>query len=370
MFQLSRCTAMAMVLISVIVVLSASTSYAQVGGSSTDGADSRRRRPQRADVFLADFIVAKLNDEIITRHDVEAALTPAAGSDSPEEIELRSGLAVQVLEACEALAAGDAVPLGELERVRATLQLLVDRVLLRQIAGRELGERYLENVRAAVERYLQRRTVNLQPESAETPLDASDSEMDRRIFEALLARSINVGREQVRPSAIRRFYSSHLDDFREPARVSFSHIMIRAVDGASEADALARAHALHAQLAAGADFERLAGEHSDGPRARNGGNWEATDPSMLTSELAGQLRESPVGKLSAVFATDRGYHIVRVLSRQEEALREFVDAQADIQDYLYMQFLDRAIDAWLNKERDEAFVWALPELQPRHVQPD
>ena len=123
-----------------------------------------------------------------------------------------------------------------------------------------------------------------------------------------------------------------------------------------------RAEALRGELLAGADFDLLARQHSDGPHATEGGHWMEVDPSTWRSELTGCLIESPVGRVSDIVESEIGLHIVQVLERNGFRIRSFDEVQASIKDHLYWRLADDAIGSWLAKIAQEAYVWSLFEL--------
>ncbi len=338
------------------------TGAAEAGQPREAERRSSVRAVEAGDLYVADYIVAKVNDEIITRRDVEEALTSHLPGFTPAQRQQGQDTARHVLAMLDALAEGQTIASEELLGVQIVLQDLVDRTLFRQVASHQLGEGYIDSVRAAVQRYFRRTQKPQDLDHPESIKRQTRVEMDRRIFEALLSRNISVGRHVIRPAEIRVFFDSHLDDFRQPASVSFRHIMIRAEATGPRQDEFDRMLALRDRLVGGADFARLAREHSDGPRAGGGGLWSDIDPTVLLPEMENQLTALPLGRISEVFKTRQGCHVVQVLKRRDGGLRDFSDVQSDIQDYLYMKLLDGAIRDWLKEKSEEAYVWTLLDL--------
>lgn len=121
---------------------------------------------------------------------------------------------------------------------------------------------------------------------------------------------------------------------------------------------------IYAQLLDGSrEFEDLAKEFSDDPgSALSGGDIGWTDGSTLVPEFAAMMNQTAIGRLSPVFESDFGFHILEVLDRREEDLSE--DALNNI---AYQALLNRRYDetlqTWTNEIRERAFVKYIQELK-------
>src|SRR5207302_1094235 len=92
-----------------------------------------------------------------------------------------------------------------------------------------------------------------------------------RLLEGGVLKDIHISAEQVRD-----FYDHNKEEFKHPAQVRASHILLRIGENASAAERAAvtqRAAALVTQLQAGADFAAFARQHSqDSVTAPHGGD--------------------------------------------------------------------------------------------------
>ena len=88
-------------------------------------------------------------------------------------------------------------------------------------------------------------------------------------------------------------------------------------------EARAKAQALRAQLAAGADFAGLAKAESDDPGSRDkGGDVGFVGRGSTGANFEAAAYSLPVGELSEVVQTENGFHILRVEDRQPMPLAE------------------------------------------------
>jgi len=144
---------------------------------------------------------------------------------------------------------------------------------------------------------------------------------------------------KVTPEQVKSFYDSNKDDFKHPAQIRVSHILIRVPEGASAADRAAakkRATALLDQLKAGEDFAALAHKQSeDASSAPRGG-----DLGYLAKGEMDDAFEKPAftlapGQISDVISTPYGFDIIKVtdhraagyapLSEVEEGIRTVLE---------------------------------------------
>lgn len=135
-----------------------------------------------------------------------------------------------------------------------------------------------------------------------------------------------------------------------------SHILIRADEDTSAAQAKAEADTLHARIAGGADFAALAREKSDDPssKARGGDlGWFTQD--QFGPDFGNEVAALPDGGVSAPFRTQAGWHIVkRTGSRQADVGDE--SQRAQIRETIGRRKLEDEWNRFLREMRGEAFV--------------
>lgn len=113
---------------------------------------------------------------------------------------------------------------------------------------------------------------------------------------------------------------------------------------------------LYEQATGGADFAQLARTNStDTTTAQTGGQLGWFTQQELASPLAEAAFALQPGEISQPVQTEFGWHIVRVLERQDE--RPLSAAQ-------YQLAKDKAVEAWLQQERDQASISTDAEVEP------
>jgi peptidyl-prolyl cis-trans isomerase SurA len=134
------------------------------------------------------------------------------------------------------------------------------------------------------------------------------------------------------------------------------HILINTNEIVSDQEAKQRLETLRERIIGGESFETLARSHSDDKSsAIKGGELGWTSPGDLVPQFEEQMNDLPIGEISEPFQSPFGWHIVQPLERRqhdntEEALKN--SARQAIQ----KQKSDEAIELWLRRLRDEAYV--------------
>lgn len=139
---------------------------------------------------------------------------------------------------------------------------------------------------------------------------------------------------RVSPALIKDFYERNPEEFKHPAQVRASHILIRVPQGASAAErnaAKQRAVALRSKLKGGADFAQLAQENSQDPTTAPLGG----DRGYFAKGEMDEAFEKPAfalapGELSGVVSTPYGFEIIKVTDRREPGYEPFAEVQERI----------------------------------------
>ncbi|MFQ5526571.1 MAG: peptidylprolyl isomerase [Thermoanaerobaculia bacterium] len=121
-----------------------------------------------------------------------------------------------------------------------------------------------------------------------------------------VARLVEEATPAVARPEIEAYYRANRDRFQEPERVRVRQIL---VEDRATAELAAR------DLAAGAPFEDVAGELSQGPRAKLGGDQGVLSRDDLPPDLAAQIFELEPGEVSEIISADYGFHIFQISER-------------------------------------------------------
>jgi peptidyl-prolyl cis-trans isomerase C len=133
------------------------------------------------------------------------------------------------------------------------------------------------------------------------------------------------------------FYAKNPDQFKEPEQVRASHILVRVdanADAAAKKKARGEIDSVLKQAKSGADFAKLAQQHSQDTSASQGGDLGYFPKGQMVPEFNKAAFELKPGQISDVVTTQFGYHVIKVVDHKPERVVPFEEAQAKIKDYL------------------------------------
>lgn len=157
------------------------------------------------------------------------------------------------------------------------------------------------------------------------------------------------------------YYREHAADFDFEAKARWEKLTIRHDKFQDRAQARYAIGVLGDQVRlGGAPLAAVAKRGSQGFDADEGGYHDWTTRGSLRSEkLDAAIFTLPPGLLSDIIEDDIGFHIVRVIERQEAGRTSFVEAQVKIKEELLKQHRQEQIKTFLKKLRENADVWTI-----------
>ena len=179
-----------------------------------------------------------------------------------------------------------------------------------------------------------------------------------------VGQKLNLNKEEEK-----QFYEQHKDELAQPEQVQLGEILISTEkkgsgDEAQQVTAAqAKAEDLLNQIRKGASFEDIAKKNSDGSTAAQGGDLGYFKRGMLAKELEDKTFAMKVNDVSDVIRTKQGFVILRVTEHQAAGVPPLSVVEPRVQDAMYMEKLQPALRAYLQKLREEAFI----EYKPGYV---
>jgi peptidyl-prolyl cis-trans isomerase SurA len=134
------------------------------------------------------------------------------------------------------------------------------------------------------------------------------------------------------------------------------HILLNSSTGLSSEGAAELSEALAEQILQGASFSDLAAQYSvDQGSAARGGDLGWNPPSVFVREFADQIRNTPVGSVSAPFETVFGWHILEVMAERNTAT-ELDNLRSEVREMLLERKYAEALPRWQQEIRNNAYV--------------
>jgi parvulin-like peptidyl-prolyl isomerase len=104
----------------------------------------------------------------------------------------------------------------------------------------------------------------------------------------------------------------------------------------------------------------VAKKHSEAPSASDGGQYDWVTRGSLASQVLDEaIFTLPTNKLSPILEDDRGFHIIRVLERQDARRTDFVSAQEEIREKLKKEKIQQQVTAYVDRLKTKTRVWTV-----------
>jgi peptidyl-prolyl cis-trans isomerase SurA len=317
---------------------------------------------------IVDEIIARVNDQIITRADYEKA--KAAQLD-----ELKQRFPADWQSKWT-------------EAQKEILRDLIDQQLLME-KGKELG---ITGETEVVKRLNQMRQQmglasmdDLEKEAKKQGVSFEDYKEQIRInvvTQQVIGQEVG-GKIHITEEEVQDFYNQHQKELEGPEEVNLSEIMISTQPPKPEADsdkdkdsaaqdkllpedptkvaeAEKKAEEAEKALKAGAKFEDLARKVSDGATAAQGGPLGSFKRGELAKELEDKTFSLKPGEFTEPLRTKQGFIILKVNGHRSAGVPPLKEVEDKIREAIYSQKLEPAARAYLGKLRDQAYIDVKP----------
>jgi peptidyl-prolyl cis-trans isomerase SurA len=300
---------------------------------------------------VVEDIIARVNDQIITRSDYERAMKEL------DDEGRQHGASMQQLS----------------EAHKDLLRNLIDQQLWLS-KGKELGingETELVNRLNDIRKQYNLATME-DLEKAAQEQGYSYEDFKANIRNQIITQEVmrqEVGRRvSITPGEVQRYFEEHKQDYVQPESVRLSEILISTGtaaptpeggvqdDPAKVAAAKAKADDIVAKLRAGGDFSQLARSSSEGPTAAQGGDLGQFRRGALAKVLEDATFSLKSGEFTEPIRTKQGYVILKVVQHTPGGVPEYKDVEQDVEQTFYEARMMPAMREYLTKMREDAYV--------------
>lgn len=295
--------------------------------------------PALSKAEVVDKIEVIVNDEMITRREIDRLLAPvyerySAMYDSEALLlkisEARQKIIEQMIE--EKLIYSEAKKLNvnvdekEIdEKIENTMKRaggktdFENMLALQQITLKELRARYKEQT------------------------------MSRRLIEHKVGSKVTIT-----PAEVSDYYASHIEQFAQPEELLVRNIMIRPGEDPGRSANLA--NDISKRLSEGCDFGGLAKIYSEGPGAGEGGSMGYVKRGDLMPAIEDVIFKLKDGEVSGVIQTSVGYHIFKVEERRPAKVRSLEEARREVEEAVFMEKMNQKVKAWVEGLKKNAYI--------------
>jgi peptidyl-prolyl cis-trans isomerase SurA len=301
---------------------------------------------------VVEEIVARVNNEIITREDLEKA---------------RASLEQEAQEACTNCSP-EKIRAAVAEKDKDLLRDLIDQSLLTQRA-KDAGI----NVDADVIKRLdairqQNKLPSMEALEAEVTKSGQDFEdfksqiRDQLLTQELIRKEVG-SKIIVSHEDIVKYYNDHKAEFVRPETVVLREIFV-STEGKPEADIPAlrkKADNLRDRiLNSGEDFGAMAKRYSDSPTAPQEGELGVFQRSQLDAKIAEKVFALNRSQMTDVMETKTGFEILQVRERYDAGEQPLDKVEPEISNKLYEQKMEPGMRAYLTTLREDSYVQIKP----------
>jgi len=295
---------------------------------------------------VVEDIIARVNDQIISRSDVERSEQQLA----------------------QELQQSNASPTETADREKNMLRDMIDQQLLLS-RGKELGiNADAEVIRRLDEIRKQNKLDTLDDlEKAARQQGVSFEDFKANIRNSVITQQVvrdEVGRRlQMSQTQKQAYYEEHKQEFAQPEQIRLSEILIPTPADANDAivaQALAKANEVEGKLKAGEKFEDLVKTYSGGPTASQGGDLGQSKRGALAKVFEDQTYDLKVGESTAPIRTRQGFVILKVTQHDVAGVPPLKDVEPQIEEAMYMAQMQPALRTYLTHLREDAYIDITP----------
>lgn len=160
---------------------------------------------------------------------------------------------------------------------------------------------------------------------------------------------------------VKKYYDSHLEDFKQSESIQASHILVSTQGITDEAELTkkkATAEGLRAQLIEkkGENFAELAKASSDCPSKAEGGSLGEFGRGQMVPEFEKAAFSQEVGAIGEMVQTQFGWHIIKVTGKKEAKQRTFDEVKVEVGENIHEERKGEKIEAYLKDLQGKAKI--------------
>jgi peptidyl-prolyl cis-trans isomerase SurA len=294
---------------------------------------------------VTNAIIAVVNDEIITLHDVTKEAQPA------------------ITEAEKKATLNEA----DRSKIRRTA---LDRLIEKKLTEQKIKELNIkvteEEIRQAIDDVRKQNNIPTQ-EALVTALAGQGLSFDqyrdqlREQIEKLKLVSMEVrAKVHVGETEMHDYYSANMPKYTEEESFRARHIFFKTGEKATSEQILrsrVTATAVLTDARSGKDFAELAKKFSEDPAARkDGGDLGSFKKGDMQPELEKTILALKPGEISDLVSTPIGFHIIKLEARVAGITKPFETVKAEVEEIIYRKKSEERFSQWAKELRGKASV--------------
>jgi peptidyl-prolyl cis-trans isomerase SurA len=300
-------------------------------------------------------IIARVNNEIITKSEYDRALVTAEEDAKAE---------------CQAKCTPEQLHADTEDRQKNALRDLIDQSLLVQRA-KDMGTSVEPQVIKKLDQIrIQNKLDSMEDlEKAVTAQGLNWEDFKNNIRNGLLTQEV-IGSEvgshiNIGTAEVQKYYDDHKADFVRPEQVALREIEVSTEGKKPDEipDLKKKAETALKRVQDGEDFAEIAKRLSDGTTAKQGGFLGIYKRGELSKVLEDKVFAMKRNELTDVMETKQGFLVLQVLEHYDEGEQSLEKVQNEISEKLYNERLEPAVREYLKTLRQQSYVVIKPGYQ-------
>ena len=296
---------------------------------------------------VVDRIVAVVNDEVITLHDLNTAFEPYEKNiESTYKGKDKDSVIKQTKE--------------------SFFQRLIDNILIEQEA-KKAGTSVTvkdEDVMNVIQDMLIKQKLSMQDFLKHLAKEGSSIETVKKEIKSQIIRMRLLKREVkdriiVTDEEIGEYYNKHRQEYEGKESVRMKQILLLLPSGADETVKInmkKEALRLRELLMKGESFDLLASKYSQGPAAAQGGDVGFIERGTIIPEVETIAFRLPLEQVSEVIESSMGFHIIKVVDKKGAGLKPIAIVREEIKAKIEDEKLDKKFEEWISSVRDKSHI--------------
>jgi parvulin-like peptidyl-prolyl isomerase len=160
----------------------------------------------------------------------------------------------------------------------------------------------------------------------------------------------------VLPSEITEYYEKNREEFKSNEKRRIRHILIKAENEVSYELARVEIEGIYDKLKKGQDFSELAIQYSQGPNKEQGGDMGYVQKGEMLPEIEQEISGLKPGEVSKPVKSKLGYHIFKLEDITYSGYKNIDNAHGEIKAFLFQQKMRKRLNDWLSDLRSKAYI--------------
>jgi peptidyl-prolyl cis-trans isomerase SurA len=293
---------------------------------------------------ICNRLVAIVNDDVITLHEIHKKIKELTGYDAIE-IKEKSQIKYEKLR-------------------KEVLENLIDK----RIANEKINELKIDvskkEIDAAIQRMIRENQWGKNNFMAMLKARGLTQNEYRQVVKEDLQRFKLIDFEVkskiiIRDEEIEEYYNEHKDKFYREKGIELATIFLlrNSINNPNKIENIEeKGEQILEALRKGSNFQEMVKKYSNGPGVEEGGYLGRFDPDLLEPEIRKIVQNTPEGKYSDLIIKPNGVQIIKVLSKSDGGIMPLEKARGAIYRILMREEVDRRYSAWIKDLRKNTYT--------------